>query len=277
MMSTRKLIITGIFSFIVFCNVATANVVQITDENWKQILRGEWMVKFFAPWCPACRSMVDSWIEFGKWTDDLNMDGIGEVDVTQSPGLSGRFLITSLPTILHVKNGEFRQYTKKREKDSLIDYVEKAEWKQEEVLPSWKHPDSIQMGVVASFFKVSMVLRNIHSLMTEQYELPSWSVYVMFATVTILVGALLGLLLVFCIDCVLPYLMGSGIKQSDPIPHVELTEKDPLDAKTDSDLDDDVSDVAEESENENLDNISEEKTETPVLRKRTKKSTAAKI
>jgi len=222
-MSTRKLIITGIFSFIVFCNVATANVVQITDENWKQILRGEWMVKFFAPWCPACRSMVDSWIEFGKWTDDLNMDGIGEVDVTQSPGLSGRFLITSLPTILHVKNGEFRQYTKKREKDSLIDYVEKAEWKQEEVLPSWKHPDSIQMGVVASFFKVSMVLRNIHSLMTEQYELPSWSVYVMFATVTILVGALLGLLLVFCIDCVLPYLMGSGIKQSDPIPHVVST------------------------------------------------------
>lgn len=268
---------TGIFSIIVFCNVATSNVVQITDENWKQILKGEWMVKFFAPWCPACRSMVDGWIEFGKWTDDLNMDGIGEVDVTQSPGLSGRFLITSLPTILHVKNGEFRQYTKKREKDSLIDYVEKAEWKQEEVLPSWKHPDSIQMGVVASFFKVSMVLRNIHSLMTEQYELPSWTVYVMFATVTILVGALLGLLLVFCIDCVLPYLMGSGIKQSDPIHHVELTEKELIDSKTDSDLDDDVSDVVEESEDENLDNVSEEKTETPILRNRTKKSTAAKI
>ena len=55
--------------------------------------------------------------------------------------------------------------------------------------------------------------------MTEQYELPSWSVYVMFATVTILVGALLGLLLVFCIDCVLPYMMGSGVKQSESTPH----------------------------------------------------------
>ena len=174
------------------------------------------MLKFFAPWCPACRSMVDTWIEFGKWTDDLNLDGVGEIDVTQSPGLSGRFLITSLPTVLHVKDGEFRQYTKKREKDSLIDYVEKAEWKQEEMLPSWKHPDSVQMGVVASFFRVSMVLREVHSLMTEQYELPSWSVYVMFATVTILVGALLGLLLVFCIDCVLPFMMGSGVKDSDP-------------------------------------------------------------
>ena len=193
-----------------------SNVIQITDENWQQILKGEWMLKFFAPWCPACRSMVDTWIEFGKWTDDLNLDGVGEIDVTQSPGLSGRFLITSLPTVLHVKDGEFRQYTKKREKDSLIDYVEKAEWKQEEMLPSWKHPDSVQMGVVASFFRVSMVLREVHSLMTEQYELPSWSVYVMFATVTILVGALLGLLLVFCIDCVLPFMMGSGVKDSDP-------------------------------------------------------------
>jgi len=276
-MFIRKLFITGVFSIIAFCNVTTSNVVQITDDNWKQILKGEWMVKFFAPWCPACRSMVDTWIEFGKWTDDLNMDGIGEVDVTQSPGLSGRFLITSLPTILHVKNGEFRQYTKKREKDSLIDYVEKAEWNQDELLPSWKHPDSIQMGVVASFFKVSMVLRNIHSLMTEQYELPSWSVYVMFATVTIVVGALLGLLLVFCIDCVLPYLMGSGIKQSDPIPPVGVSEEESKEAKLDSDLDDGISDETEESENENMDNISEEKTETPVLRKRAKKSTAAKI
>ena len=208
-----------ILLLVISLNDVSSQVVQVTDENWKQILKGEWMVKFYAPWCPACRSMVDTWEEFGKWTDDLNLDGVAEVDVTLSPGLSGRFLITSLPTILHVKDGEFRQYTKKREKDSLIDYVEKAEWKNEETLPSWKHPDSIQMGVVASFFKVSMVLRNVHSLMTEQYELPSWSVYVMFATVTILVGALLGLLLVFCIDCVLPYMMGSGMKQCDPTSH----------------------------------------------------------
>ena len=214
-MGVTRLLITALF-LITLGSQCHSNVIQITDENWQQILKGEWMLKFFAPWCPACRSMVDTWIEFGKWTDDLNLDGVGEIDDTQSPGLSGRFLITSLPTVLHVKDGEFRQYTKKREKDSLIDYVEKAEWKQEEMLPSWKHPDSVQMGVVASFFKVSMVLREVHSLMTEQYELPSWSVYVMFATVTILVGALLGLLLVFCIDCVLPFMMGSGVKDSDP-------------------------------------------------------------
>ena len=58
-----------------------------------------------------------------------------------------------------------------------------------------------------------------------------------------------------------------------------MTEKEPIDAKTDSDLDDDdfPRDVAEDSENENTENTSEEKTETPILRMRAKKSTAAKI
>jgi len=276
-MGVTRLLISVLF-LITLGSQCHSNVIQITDENWQQILKGEWMLKFFAPWCPACRSMVDTWIEFGKWTDDLNLDGVGEIDVTQSPGLSGRFLITSLPTVLHVKDGEFRQYTKKREKDSLIDYVEKAEWKQEEMLPSWKHPDSVQMGVVASFFRVSMVLREVHSLMTEQYELPSWSVYVMFATVTILVGALLGLLLVFCIDCVLPFMMGSGVKDSDPATYAELKENETSEAHKDSDLDDvSISEVSAHSDKEDSDNVAEEKTEVPNLRKRTKKSAAAKI
>jgi len=276
-MGVTRLLITALF-LITLGSQCHSNVIQITDENWQQILKGEWMLKFFAPWCPACRSMVDTWIEFSKWTDDLNLDGVGEIDVTQSPGLSGRFLITSLPTVLHVKDGEFRQYTKKREKDSLIDYVEKAEWKQEEMLPSWKHPDSVQMGVVASFFRVSMVLREVHSLMTEQYELPSWSVYVMFATVTILVGALLGLLLVFCIDCVLPFMMGSGVKDSDPATFAELKENETSEAHKDSDLDDDsISEVSAHSDKEDSDDVAEEKTEVPNLRKRTKKSAAAKI
>ena len=38
-----------------------------------------------------------------------------------------------------------------------------------------------------------MVLRNLHSTITEEYGLPSWMSYVLFALATIVVGALLGL------------------------------------------------------------------------------------
>ena len=67
-----------------------------------QVTSGEWMVKFYAPWCPACRSIEKEWSGLGAWAHNLAdgpLDGVAEVDVTQAPGLSGRFIITSLPTI----------------------------------------------------------------------------------------------------------------------------------------------------------------------------------
>ena len=51
-----------------------------------------------APWCPACRALQPTWEEFSGWNEDLEIS-VGQVDVTASPGLSGRFMVTALPTI----------------------------------------------------------------------------------------------------------------------------------------------------------------------------------
>ncbi len=56
-------------------------------------------VPSFAPWCPACRALHPTWVDFSDWTEDLSLDGVATVDVTKNPGLSGRFLVTALPTI----------------------------------------------------------------------------------------------------------------------------------------------------------------------------------
>jgi hypothetical protein len=37
-------------------------------------------------------------VDFASWSDDLGIK-VGHVDVTTSPGLSGRFMVTALPTI----------------------------------------------------------------------------------------------------------------------------------------------------------------------------------
>ena len=75
---------------------------------------------------------------------------------------------------------------------------------QVEGINSWTNPDIVQMTMVSYFFKLSMVLRNVHSTLTEEYQLPYWVSYVAFAVATILLGGILGLLLVCCIDCVFP-------------------------------------------------------------------------
>lgn len=237
--------------------LASGGLIELNEDNWHNILEGEWMVKFYAPWCPACRSIEKVWSEFGTWDNDLGLNGIAEVDVTQSPGLSGRFLITSLPTIFHVKDGQFTVYNGGRNKDSFIDYVEKSKWKLDEPLPSWKNPSALHMSVVSWFFKISMHLRNVHSYLTEQKELPSWSVYAIFALTTVVTGALLGLVLVVCIDCVLPFIINRGRAEEtlQPLPPI------PRNKAKDSDDEDEDSDDSEEIKEEETEEADEQPAE----------------
>lgn len=212
----RIMTITTFFLLSILISVSSGKVVEIHEDDWTDVLKGEWMIEFFAPWCPACRALQPTWNEFGTWDHDLGLDGIASIDVTQAPGLSGRFMVTALPTIYHVKDGEFRQYRGSRDKDSLIQFIEDKKWKEVEPVSAWKHPNSIQMSLVSSFFKMSMVLRNLHSTITEEYGLPSWMSYVLFALATIVVGALLGLVLVLCIDCAFPASGKVGVRVSQP-------------------------------------------------------------
>lgn len=51
-----------------------------------------------APWCPACTSLKGTWDDLGSSAKVLKIN-VAEIDVTTAPGLSGRFLVTALPTI----------------------------------------------------------------------------------------------------------------------------------------------------------------------------------
>ncbi|KAJ8708074.1 hypothetical protein PYW08_010440 [Mythimna loreyi] len=194
------------FSFILCCftGFVSANR-ELDEDNWKEILEGEWMVEFYAPWCPACNALSPAWRELSSRATRkaLGVRTAG-VDVTKSPGLSGRFVVTALPTIFHVIDGEFRQYKGPRDVESMLGYVEDQRWKQTEPVPSWKAPHSIQMTLVAEFFKLSQALRSVHNMLMETYGLPTWGSYLIFALATIFVGALLGLLLVCIIDLLYP-------------------------------------------------------------------------
>uniref|UniRef100_T1J9K3 Thioredoxin domain-containing protein n=1 Tax=Strigamia maritima TaxID=126957 RepID=T1J9K3_STRMM len=178
-------------------------LIELNEENWEQMLRGEWMVEFFAPWCPACKGLEVVWKEFAAWSKDLDIS-VAQVDVTTNPGLSGRFMVTALPTIYHVMDGHFRLYRGSRDKENFISFVEDKKWQSVEEISSWTSPNSILMSLISYFFKLSMVLRSIHTKLIEEYGIPYWGSYLIFALVTILIGAILGLILVCIIDFVFP-------------------------------------------------------------------------
>lgn len=177
--------------------------VIITEDTWTQLLEGEWMVDFYAPWCPACKSLTPEWKQLAGWSEDLKIK-VGSADVTQNPGLSGRFMVSGLPTIYHVKDGIFRLYNGPRNHKAMINFVEQQGWKNVQPISRWIAPDSLQMSFVAHSFKISMTLRDVHTYLVEEIGLPYYISYLIFALCTIFIGTLLGLLIVFVIDMCCP-------------------------------------------------------------------------
>ncbi|XP_055496371.1 thioredoxin-related transmembrane protein 1-like [Leucoraja erinacea] len=175
----------------------------ITDHNWREMLQGEWMVEFYAPWCPACQQLQAEWNAFAEWSDDLGVN-VAKVDVTEQPGLSGRFIITALPTIYHCKDGEFRKYQGPRMKNDFIDFIDGKKWESIEPMYSWLQPSSFLMTSMSALFQLSMWIRHCHNYFTEDIGIPVWGSYTIFALMTLFSGLVLGLILVFVADYVLP-------------------------------------------------------------------------
>ncbi|XP_001362405.1 thioredoxin-related transmembrane protein 1 isoform X1 [Monodelphis domestica] len=179
------------------------NVRTITDKNWKELLEGEWMIEFYAPWCPACQNLQPEWEDFAELGEDLEVN-IAKVDVTEQPGLSGRFIITALPTIYHCKDGEFRRYQGPRTKEDFINFINDKQWKTIEPISSWFGPGSFLMSSMSALFQLSMWIRTCHNYFIEDLKIPVWGSYTIFALATLFSGLILGLVMVFVADCLCP-------------------------------------------------------------------------
>ncbi|XP_014790208.1 thioredoxin-related transmembrane protein 1 [Octopus bimaculoides] len=213
------------------CVAQKGKAISLTDDNWNQVLEGEWMIKFMAPWCPACQSFKDIWENYTSWAEDLNIH-VAIVDVTQNPGLSGRFLVTSLPTIFHVKDGVFRYYQGPRILGDLISFIE------DNCFKAFSYPNlSHRMSSLSLFFKAAMFIRSLYSTMTEVYGIPEWGCYVIFALATLLVGFIAGMLIVCCVDLLFPVSVQSLSKPAPHPSHVARQKEDREDREKDDESD----------------------------------------
>ncbi|XP_027549098.1 thioredoxin-related transmembrane protein 4 [Neopelma chrysocephalum] len=175
----------------------------LCGSNWSLVLQGQWMLEFYAPWCPACQQIESTWESFAKESDHLGIT-VGKVDVTQEPGLSGRFFVTTLPTIYHANDGVFRRYRGSRTLEDLQGYILERKWEAVEPVAGWKSPSSIMMHGMAGLFHFSGWIRQIHNYLTGTLGIHVWASYAIFILATLLIGLFLGLILVLISDCLCP-------------------------------------------------------------------------
>lgn len=82
------------------------SIVHVTGENFRsEILdaSGTVLLDFFAVWCGPCRMVAPILEEIADERPDVK---VCKVDVDQEPQLAARYGISSIPTLLVIKNGK---------------------------------------------------------------------------------------------------------------------------------------------------------------------------
>uniref|UniRef100_A0A8C8YMY8 Thioredoxin related transmembrane protein 4 n=1 Tax=Prolemur simus TaxID=1328070 RepID=A0A8C8YMY8_PROSS len=177
-----------------------SRVQPMTASNWTLVMEGEWMLKFYAPWCPSCQQTDSEWETFAKNGEILQIS-VGKVDVIQEPGLSGRFFVTTLPAFFHAKDGIFRRYRGPGIFEDLQNYILEKKWQSVEPLTGWKSPASLTMSGMAGLFSISGKIWHLHNYFIGTLGIPPWCSYVFFVIATLVLGLFMGLVLVIISEC----------------------------------------------------------------------------
>jgi thioredoxin 1 len=81
--------------------------IEITDANFQEMVVNAGqpaMIDFWAEWCGPCRMLTPVVKELSE--EYAGRVVVGKVDVDSNPGISMKYGIRNIPTLLFFKNGE---------------------------------------------------------------------------------------------------------------------------------------------------------------------------
>ncbi|KRF97627.1 uncharacterized protein Dwil_GK28079 [Drosophila willistoni] len=100
---------------------------------------------------------------------------VASMELNYSEALVRRFSLESLPTILHVKDGEFRQLPVSYKVKEIKDVILSDCWMKTKTLPFWKHPNGWFIHALILYIKLIDEVYESQYLSIE-YDQAAWLV-----------------------------------------------------------------------------------------------------
>ncbi|XP_054713188.1 thioredoxin-related transmembrane protein 1-like [Uloborus diversus] len=195
---------------------------EITDENWDQIQKGQWLIGFFDKETKESLDLEQEWEAIKVSIKDPNIQ-VGKIFAPDNPGLYVRFLVTVFPKVFYIKNG-VAHIVPKADKASISNVIAEKKWSALKTVNFLSNPFSIQMSLLSHLFVYAVNLYNYeHSIVQKFVSAPS-ATDVVFGLTFIIVGTFLGLLLTCAFGVVQIFFMDS--KEYEDYPNGEKESED---------------------------------------------------
>ncbi|KAI8982529.1 thioredoxin-like protein [Pilobolus umbonatus] len=196
-------LLTCILSIIVLCG---ATIVEMGDENFDELVgKGdEWLIDFYANWCGHCRQFEHKFHAVDRLLSKSSHRHVrlGMVNIDENPGLSARFFVSRLPTVVHIKDHEVRVLNSIQRENDIIGYVTLEEWKQ----------DKPKSGFISPFGLFGRLIGVVGKTVKKLSGYSPWT----------MVGVLTGFL-IFAFST--PYILGRTMHNMPVSQNTEIKEK----------------------------------------------------
>lgn len=120
--------IARIFALAMLMLVCASEVIQLDVKNFEHLTQassgattGDWLIKFYAPWCGHCRKMEPTYEQVADMLQgDVN---VARVDVPANRELGTRFDVKGFPTIKFLSKGKVYDYVGRRTAQDLVEFA----------------------------------------------------------------------------------------------------------------------------------------------------------